>query len=75
MSAAGPLLDGTFRMHNQAGQNVGQFCFVSTFSERTVVPDISLVPISKRYPLNRAVLMGCAVLTGVGSVIHRARAR
>ena len=69
----GALLDGTFRMHNAAGQNVGQFCFVSTFSEHTVVPDISLVPISKEYPLNRAVLVGCGVLTGVGSVIHRAR--
>lgn len=74
-TAAGALLDGTFRMHNAAEQNVGQFCFVSTFSERTVVPDISLVPIPKEYPLNRAVLVGCGVLTGVGSVIHRARVR
>ncbi len=71
-SAAGALLDGTFRMHKD-GQNIGQFCFVSTFSEHTVVPDISLVPISEHYPLNRAVLVGCGVLTGVGSVIHRAR--
>lgn len=71
-SAAGALLDGTFRMHKD-GQNIGQFCFVSTFSEHTVVPDISLVPIAARYPLNRAVLVGCGVLTGVGAVIHRAR--
>lgn len=69
----GALLDGTYRMHNHAGKNVGQFCFVSTFSEHTVVPDISLVPISEHYPLNRAVLVGCGVLTGVGSAIHRAR--
>ena len=69
----GALLDGTYRMHNQDGKNVGQFCFVSTFSERTVVPDISLVPIPEHYPLNRAVLVGCGVLTGVGSAIHRAR--
>jgi len=69
----GALLDGTYRMHNQAGKNVGQFCFVSTFSEHTVVPDISLVPIPERYPLNRAVLVGCGVLTGVGAAIHRAR--
>jgi S-(hydroxymethyl)glutathione dehydrogenase/alcohol dehydrogenase len=60
-------------MHNQAGTNVGQFLYVSTFSERTVVPDISLVPIDAHYPLNRAVLVGCGVLTGVGSVIYRAR--
>lgn len=71
-TGAGPLLDGTFRMHKD-GQNIGQFCFVSTFSEYTVVPDISLIPIEEHYPLNRAVLVGCAVLTGIGSVIHRAR--
>ncbi len=70
--AGGMLLDGTFRMHKD-GQNIGQFCLVSTFSEHTVVPDISVVPISDRFPLNRAVLVGCGVLTGVGSVIHRAR--
>lgn len=69
----GALLDGTYRMRNSAGQNVGQFCLVSTFSEHTVVPDISLVPIEEHYPLNRAVLVGCGVLTGVGAVIHRAR--
>lgn len=71
-TASGPLLDGTFRMHKD-DKNIGQFCFVSTFSEHTVVPDISLVPIAERYPLNRAVLVGCGVLTGVGSAIHRAR--
>lgn len=72
-SVPGAQLDGTYRMHNKDGKNVGQFCFVSTFSEHTVVPDISLVPISEHYPLNRAVLVGCGVLTGIGSAIHRAR--
>src|SRR6185437_15589856 len=71
-SAAGALLDGTYRMH-RGDKNIGQFCFVSTFSEHTVVPDISLVPVPERYPLNSAVLVGCGVLTGVGSAINRAR--
>ncbi len=31
----GPQLDGTFRMHNAQGQDVGQLCVISTFSERT----------------------------------------
>jgi NDMA-dependent alcohol dehydrogenase len=68
----GSLLDGTYRMHKE-GKNIGQFCFVSTFSEHTVVPDISLVQIPEHYPLDKAVLVGCGVLTGVGSVIHRAK--
>ncbi|HLG60362.1 MAG TPA: Zn-dependent alcohol dehydrogenase [Ktedonosporobacter sp.] len=69
----GPQLDGTFRMHTQNGTDVGQMCVISTFSERTVVSDMSVVPIPDYYPLNRAVLVGCGVPTGVGAVIHRAK--
>ncbi|MBV9228739.1 MAG: Zn-dependent alcohol dehydrogenase [Chloroflexi bacterium] len=68
----GPQLDGTFRMHGEHG-DIGQMCVVSTFSERTVVSDMSVVPIADYYPLNRAVLVGCGVPTGVGAVIHRAK--
>src|SRR5205814_6980449 len=52
---------------------IGQFCLVFSFSEFTVVPDISVVVVDKEYPLNRAVLASCAVPTGVGAVIHRAK--
>ncbi len=68
----GSQLDGTFRMHGQSA-DIGQMCVISTFSERTVVPEISVVPIMDYYPLNRAVLVGCGVPTGVGAVIHRAK--
>jgi S-(hydroxymethyl)glutathione dehydrogenase/alcohol dehydrogenase len=67
----GPQLDGTFRMHGEGG-DIGQMCVISTFSERTVVPDASIVVVGDYYPLNRAVLVGCGVPTGVGAVIHRA---
>ncbi len=69
----GPQLDGTFRMHNDKGEDVGQMCVVSTFSEHSVVSDMSVVPIEDHYPLNRAVLVGCGVPTGVGAVTHRAK--
>ncbi|TMD62800.1 MAG: alcohol dehydrogenase, partial [Chloroflexi bacterium] len=68
----GPQLDGTFRMHSEA-TNIGQFCLLSSFSEFTVIPDMSVVVVGKEYPLNRAVLASCAVPTGVGAVIHRAK--
>ena len=60
----GPQLDGTFRMHNASGADVGQMCVISTFSERSVVPDASVVKIEDYYPLNRAVLVGCGVADG-----------
>src|SRR5215831_10459000 len=69
----GPQLDGTFRMHNAQGEGVGQMCVISTFSERSVVSDMSVVPVADYYPLDKAVLVGCGVPTGVGAVIHRAK--
>jgi len=68
----GRQLDGTFRMHGEKG-DIGQMCVISTFSERTVVSDMSVVVVEDYYPLNRAVLVGCGVPTGIGAVIHRAK--
>jgi len=68
----GPQLDGTFRMHGAKG-DIGQMCVVGTFSEHTVVPDASVVKVEDYYPLNKAVIVGCGVPTGVGAVIHRAK--
>jgi len=68
----GPQLDGTFRMHSESA-DIGQMCVISTFSERTIVPDASIVKVEDYYPLNKAVLVGCGVPTGVGAVIHRSK--
>jgi alcohol dehydrogenase (nicotinoprotein) len=59
----GPQLDGTFRLHGEKS-DIGQMCVVSTFSERSVVSDMSIVKVEDYYPLNRAVLVGCGVPTG-----------
>lgn len=46
----GPQLDGTYRFHAR-GEDVGQMCLLGTFSEFTVVPVKSLVPIDEEFPL------------------------
>jgi S-(hydroxymethyl)glutathione dehydrogenase/alcohol dehydrogenase len=43
------------------------------FVERTVVKESQAVPIDTRVPLDKAALIGCAVLTGAGAVFNRAR--
>ncbi len=69
----GPRLDGTYRMHDHAGRDIGQFCLISTFSEWTVAPEESIVVIDPDVPLERAALVGCAVSTAFGAVAYRAR--
>ncbi len=69
----GPRLDGTYRMRDGGGHEVGQFCLISTFSEWTVAPEESSVVIDADVPLDKAALVGCGVSTAFGAVVHRAR--
>lgn len=69
----GPQMDGTYRLHNKNGQDVGQMCMISTFSEYTIANQDSVCVIDKSYPLDVACLVGCGVATGFGAAVNRAK--
>ena len=69
---SGTLFDGAIRL-SQNGRPVYHYSFLSTFAERAVVPEASCIPIRRDVPLTVAAIVGCAVMTGVGAVINRAR--
>ncbi|HEV8642762.1 MAG TPA: Zn-dependent alcohol dehydrogenase [Methylomirabilota bacterium] len=70
----GRLPDGTTRF-SLDGKEIKHFAGVSTFSEYSVVPEAAVLKIPQDLPLDRAALLGCAVITGVGAVINCARVR
>src|SRR5690625_5917502 len=45
----------------------------STFSEYTVLPEISLAKVNKEAPLEEVCLLGCGVTTGMGAVANTAK--
>ncbi|KAA0943013.1 zinc-binding dehydrogenase, partial [Streptomyces apricus] len=55
------------------GEPLYQFASNSAFAERTVVKAVQAVRIPEDVPMASAALIGCAVLTGVGAVLNRAR--
>ncbi|MFF7354292.1 MULTISPECIES: Zn-dependent alcohol dehydrogenase [Streptomyces] len=57
----------------RGSSSVHQFAANSAFAERTVVKAVQAVRIPGDIPLRSAALIGCAVLTGVGAVLNRAR--
>lgn len=63
------MLDGTYRF-TRDGEPIRQMQATGTFSEYTVVPEISAVKIDDDMPLDKAALIGCGVLTGVGAAIN-----
>lgn len=66
------MFDGTPRLH-RGGQDVYHFARTASFAEYAVVPQSGAVPVRKDMPLDKACLIGCSVMTGVGSVINTAR--
>ncbi|QCX77321.1 Putative alcohol dehydrogenase D [Streptomyces sp. YIM 121038] len=57
----------------RGGRPLYQFAANSSFAERTLVKAVQAVRIPKEIPLPSAALIGCAVVTGVGAVLNRAR--
>ncbi|MBV7329902.1 Zn-dependent alcohol dehydrogenase [Chloroflexi bacterium TSY] len=68
----GHLLDNSCRLHNAAGDPIPQMARIGTMSEYAVVSDKSIIKIEKHYPLDKAVLVGCGVTTGVGAAMNTA---
>ncbi len=54
-------------------QNVTQFADVGSFAEMMLLHENSVVKIDPDIPLDRAALVGCGVLTGVGAALRTAR--
>ena len=44
---------------------------VSTFSQYTVVADVSVVAINIQAPLDKVCLLGCGITTGWGAVVKQ----
>jgi Zn-dependent alcohol dehydrogenase len=70
---AGELLAGGRRLRDAEGQALNHHLGVSAFAEYATVAAESAVRVEGDLPFEIAALFGCAVLTGVGAVVHSAR--
>lgn len=68
----GLMPDGTTRFSYQ-GKPIYHYMGTSTFSEYTVLPEISLAKINPEAPLDKMCLLGCGVTTGIGAVHNTAK--
>ncbi|KAI3406968.1 hypothetical protein KGF56_000261 [Candida oxycetoniae] len=62
----GVMPDGTSRFTCK-GKELLHFMGCSTFSQYTVVADISVVAINPKAPFDKACLLGCGITTGYGA--------
>lgn len=68
----GLMPDGTTRFYKD-GKPIFHYMGCSTFSEYTVLPEISLAKVNKGAPLEEVCLLGCGVTTGMGAVLNTAK--
>ncbi len=68
----GFMPDGTSRF-SKNGKSIFHYMGTSTFSEYTVLPEISLAKINKDAPLDKVCLLGCGITTGLGAVFNTAK--
>ncbi|KAL2368883.1 formate dehydrogenase (NAD+) [Blastomyces gilchristii] len=64
----GVMPDGTSRFKCR-GKELLHFMGTSTFSQYTVVADISVVAITDKAPMDRTCLLGCGITTGYGAAV------
>lgn len=74
VQVAGTLPAGGTRFR-LGGEPLYHFSGTSCLAEETVVSQAGVVPIPPEVPLDRAALVGCAVTTGYGAVVHTAAVR
>jgi S-(hydroxymethyl)glutathione dehydrogenase/alcohol dehydrogenase len=68
----GLMPDGSTRF-SCGGKQVFHYMGTSTFSEYSVVAEVSLAKINKEAPLDKVCLLGCGVTTGIGAVTKTAK--
>jgi S-(hydroxymethyl)glutathione dehydrogenase / alcohol dehydrogenase len=62
--------DGEARTALADGRDVQQLMFLGAFGEYCIVSDQQAIPVPKEIPFDRACLIGCGVMTGVGAALN-----
>jgi S-(hydroxymethyl)glutathione dehydrogenase / alcohol dehydrogenase len=62
--------DGKSRAALANGRELQQLMFLGSFGEYCIVPDQQAIPVPKGIPFDRACLIGCGVMTGVGAALN-----
>lgn len=71
--ALGRRSDGTTRLADTAGRPLQQFAGLGGFAEMMLVHHNAVVKVPDELPADMGALLGCGVITGVGSAIRGAK--
>lgn len=62
--------DGDSRGTLADGREIQHLMYLGSFGEYCIIPDQQAIPVSRQIPFDRACLIGCGVMTGVGAALN-----
>jgi S-(hydroxymethyl)glutathione dehydrogenase/alcohol dehydrogenase len=65
--------DGNSKARLADGRALGHLMFLGAFGEYCIVCEQQAIPVAREVPFDRACLIGCGVMTGVGATLNVAR--
>jgi S-(hydroxymethyl)glutathione dehydrogenase/alcohol dehydrogenase len=65
--------DGTCKARRVSGEELKHLMFLGAFGEYCIVPEQQAIAVTRDIPFDRASLIGCGVMTGVGAALNVAR--
>lgn len=68
-------MEGKEAVFEKDGIDITRMAGVASFSERTIVRATAAIKIPENVPLDKACLVGCGVMTGVGAAVNTAKIR
>ncbi len=68
----GVMPDGSSRFRS-GGRSLYHYMGTSTFSEYSVIAEISAAKVNPAAPLDKVCLLGCGITTGIGAVLNTAQ--
>jgi len=68
-------MEGGEGVFTKDGLDISRMAGVGSFAERTVVRSVAAIKIRDDAPLDKACLVGCGVMTGVGAATNTAKVR
>jgi S-(hydroxymethyl)glutathione dehydrogenase/alcohol dehydrogenase len=74
-SAIKAMMEGQEQVFEKDGIAIARMAGVSSFAERSVVRASACIKIPADVPLDKACLVGCGVMTGVGAATNTAKVR
>jgi S-(hydroxymethyl)glutathione dehydrogenase / alcohol dehydrogenase len=66
-------LNSMGHLSTKTGQKIFTMDMVAGFAEQTIAAECQIVKIPEDFPMDRAALLSCGVITGFGAVVNRAK--